>query len=130
MQWYAAIMPDRLTQAYVDARYFERNVALVQVLLDRAEIENGRQAGRSIQICPPSASLLCESLPGAVGASNGLPARDFYLPGKSARAQALEASTHNQRLLEQIPMAETERKALIGDQTALEQLAKGSSLSE
>ena len=44
-QWYAAITPDKLTQAYVDARYFERNVAVVQVLLDRAAIESGA-AGR------------------------------------------------------------------------------------
>jgi hypothetical protein len=55
---------------------------------------------------------------------------DFYVPGDSARAQALEANTHNQRLLEQIPMTEIERKALTGDQAALEQLAKGCSLSK
>jgi hypothetical protein len=55
---------------------------------------------------------------------------DFYVPGDSARAQALEASTDNLRLLEQIPMTETERKALTGDQAALEQLAKRSSLPE
>jgi hypothetical protein len=30
---------DKLTPAYLDARYFERNVAVVQVLLDRAAIE-------------------------------------------------------------------------------------------
>jgi hypothetical protein len=47
---------------------------------------------------------------------------DFYVPGDSTRAQALEASTHNQRLLEQIPVTETERKALAGDQLALQQL--------
>jgi hypothetical protein len=40
-QWYAAITPDRLAQAYVDARYFERNVVVIQVLLDRAAIESG-----------------------------------------------------------------------------------------
>ena len=37
---------------------------------------------------------------------------------------------HNQRLLEEIPMTETERKALTGDQAALEQLANASSLSD
>jgi hypothetical protein len=55
---------------------------------------------------------------------------DFYAPGDSARAPAHGANIHNQRLLEQIPMTETERKALTGDQVALEQLTKGSSLSE
>jgi hypothetical protein len=43
-QWYAAITPDKLTQAYLKARYFERNVAVVQVLLDRAAIEDGSAA--------------------------------------------------------------------------------------
>jgi len=51
---------------------------------------------------------------------------DFYVPGNSTRAQALEANTHNQRLLEQIPVTETERKALEGDQTALQQLIEAS----
>jgi hypothetical protein len=55
---------------------------------------------------------------------------DFYVPGNSAKAQALEANAHNQSLLEQIPMTETERKALTGDQAALEHLVKGCSLSE
>jgi integrase len=40
-QWYAAVTPEKLTQAYVDARYFERTVAVVQVLLDRDAIESG-----------------------------------------------------------------------------------------
>jgi len=30
---------DKLTEAYLDARHFERNVAVVQVLLDHADIE-------------------------------------------------------------------------------------------
>jgi hypothetical protein len=74
-QWYAAITPDRLTQAYVDTRYFERNVAVVQVLFGSCrDREWGVRQGRSIQICPSWAWLLCESLLGAVPASNGLPA--------------------------------------------------------
>jgi site-specific recombinase XerD len=43
-QWYAAVTPEKLTQAYVDARYLERNVAVVQVLLHRAAIESGAAA--------------------------------------------------------------------------------------
>lgn len=43
-QWYAKVTPDKLTEAYLDARYFERNVAVVQILLDRAAIESGAAA--------------------------------------------------------------------------------------
>jgi hypothetical protein len=49
---------------------------------------------------------------------------DFYVPRDSSKAQALEANAHNQRLLEQIPVTETERKALAGDRSALEELVK------
>jgi Phage integrase family len=42
-QWYAKVTPDKLTEAYLDARYFERNVAVVQVLLDRSAIEGGQR---------------------------------------------------------------------------------------
>ena len=47
---------------------------------------------------------------------------EFYVPGDSAKAQALEADAHNLKLLEQIPVTETERKALEGDRKALQKL--------
>lgn len=47
---------------------------------------------------------------------------EFYMPGDSARAQELEANAHNLKLLEQIPVSETERKALEGDHKALQKL--------
>jgi hypothetical protein len=47
---------------------------------------------------------------------------EFYVPSDSTKAQALEADTHNLKLLEQIPMTETERKALEGDRKALQKL--------
>lgn len=47
---------------------------------------------------------------------------EFYLPGNSTKAQALEADAHNLKLLEQISVTETERKALEGDRKALKKL--------
>jgi len=44
------------------------------------------------------------------------------VPGDSAKAQALEADAHNLKRLEQIPVTETERKALEGDRKALQKL--------
>ena len=49
--------------------------------------------------------------------------RTFRIERKSVRPKGVgEATTHNQHLLEQIPVTETERKALAGDQAALKQL--------
>jgi hypothetical protein len=50
--------------------------------------------------------------------------------GTRPRPKRSKQNEHNQRLLEQIPMTETERKALTGDQAALEHLVKSCSLSE
>jgi hypothetical protein len=50
------------------------------------------------------------------------------VPGDSARAQALEADAHNLKLLEQIPVTETERQALEGDRKALQKLIGASNL--
>lgn len=47
---------------------------------------------------------------------------EFYVPGSSSKGQALEADAHNLKLLEQIPVTETERKALEGDRKALRKL--------
>jgi integrase len=124
-QWYAAVTPDKLTQAYVDARYFERNVAVVQVLLDRAAIETGAAArGEAYKYVHLGHGYCANPYWAQCQHRMACQRCDFYVPGNSTKAQALEASTHNQHLLEQIPMTETERKALAGDQEALKRLSE------
>lgn len=122
-QWYATVSPHKLTQAYVDARYFERNVAVVQVLLDRTAIESGAAGkGESYKFVHLGHGYCANPYWAQCQHRMACQRCDFYVPGDSTRAQALEANTHNQRLLEQIPVTETERKALAGDQAALKQL--------
>jgi hypothetical protein len=124
-QWYAAITPDKLTQAYLDARYFERNVAVVQVLLDRAAIENGSAArGEAYKYVHLGHGYCANPYWAQCQHRMACQRCDFYVPRDSSKAQALEANAHNQRLLEQIPVTETERKALAGDRSALEELVK------
>ncbi len=126
-QWYATVSPDKLTQAYVDARYFERNVAVVQVLLDRTAIESGAAGkGESYKFVHLGHGYCANPYWAQCQHRMACQRCDFYVPGDSTRAQALEANTHNQRLLEQIPVTETERKALAGDQAALKQLIEAS----
>ena len=57
-QWYAAVTPAKLTEAYLDTRYFERNVAVIQVLLDRAVIETGTDKRCGLQVCTPWTRVL------------------------------------------------------------------------
>jgi hypothetical protein len=122
-QWYAAVTPETLTQAYVDARYFERNVAVVQVLLDRSAIESGAAArGEPYKYVNLGHGYCSNPYWSQCQHRMACQRCDFYVPGESGRAQALEASDHNQHLMEQIPMTETERKALAADQAALDKL--------
>ena len=126
-QWYATVSPDKLTQAYVDARYFDRNVAVVQVLLDRNAIESGAAGrGEAYKFIHLGHGLCSNPYWAQCQHRMACQRCDFYVPGDSTRAQALEANTHNQRLLEQIPVTETERKALGGDQAALKLLIEAS----
>ena len=130
-QWYATVSPDKLTQAYVDARYFERNVAVVQVLLDRDAIESGAAGkGEAYKFVHLGHGLCSNPYWSQCQHRMACQRCDFYVPGDSTRAQALEANTHNQRLLEQIPVTETERKALAGDQAALRLLIEADPASE
>lgn len=122
-QWYAKVTPDKLTEAYLDAGYVERNVAVVQVLLDRAAIESGAAAkGETYKYVHLGHGYCANPYWAQCVHRMACQRCEFYLPGDSAKSQALEADTHNLKLLEQIPITETERKALEGDRKALQKL--------
>ncbi len=50
---------------------------------------------------------------------------DFYLPKQSSQAQLLEAKDGPQRMLVQVPLTDTGRAAIQGDQTAVDRLIAG-----
>ena len=122
-QHYARITPLTLTKAYTDADYFARNIRTIEVLLDRDAITNGT-AGQGgpfefydlghgyctytfFEQCPHRMACAC---------------CDFYLPKQSSQAQLLEAKDGLQRMLVQVPLTDTERAAVEGDQTAIDRL--------
>jgi hypothetical protein len=111
--WYAKVTPDKLVEAYLDARYFERNVAVVRVLLDRASIESGAAEKGEMYKYVHLGHGYCAN-PYWLQCVHRMACQrcEFYLPGDSAKAQALEADAHNLKLLEQISVIETERKGL------------------
>jgi hypothetical protein len=124
-QWYAKVTPDKLTEAYLDARYFERNVAVVQILLNRAAIESGAAAkGETYKYVHLGHGYCANPYWAQCVHRMACQRCEFYVPGDSTKAQALEADAHNLKLLEQIPVTETERKALEGDRKALQKLIR------
>ena len=99
----------------------------VQVLLDRGAIESGAASrGEAYKFVHLGHGYCANPYWAQCQHRMACQRCDFYVPGDSTRAQALEANTHNQRLMEQIPITETERKALAGDQAALQQLIEAS----
>jgi integrase len=125
-QHYARITPLTLTKAYTDAGYFARNVRTIEVLLDRDAITNG-EAGQGGPFefydlghgyCSYS---FFEQCPHRMACARC----DFYVPKESSEAQLLEAKDSLQRMLVQVPLTDTERAAVEGDQTAVDRLLGG-----
>jgi hypothetical protein len=129
-KWYAALGHTRLAREYLSAEYFERNVAVVNVLLDRDAIVSGAAARGEPYKYVHLGHGYCSNPYWAKCAHRMVCQRcEFYVPLDSARVAALEASEHNLRLLEQIPITESEKRALEADLDTLNRLS-GSGLAQ
>ena len=122
-QHYTQITPTRLTQAYVDAGYFARNLRTVEVLIDREAVQSGAAAtGTPWQYFDLGHGYCTynffEQCPHRMACARC----DFYLPKVSTRAQLVEAKGHLQRMLTAIPLTEGERAAVEDGAAAVEQL--------
>jgi hypothetical protein len=125
-QHYARITPLTLTKAYTDAGYFARNVRTIEVLLDRDAITNGTAAGGGPFEFYDLGHGYCsytffEQCPHRMACARC----DFYLPKPSSQAQLLEAKGSLQRMVVQIPLTDSERAAVDGDQAAIDRLLDG-----
>lgn len=119
-QSYARIDPTRLAKKYADSGYLERNMALIEVLLDVEalkadksdaalyyEMGHGLCSNPYWHKCPyRMACVRCE----------------FYVAGE--QAQYVRAKKGVRRMLEQIPLTDEERRAAEGDERALDELLK------
>lgn len=121
-QHYVAITPTKLTKAYTDAGYFERNTRVINVLLDRDEmaatsgkgepwlhydLSHGWCSFEFFDKCPHR--MACARC-------------DFYIPKDSSRAQLLEAKENIHHFVKAIPVTDEEEEAADGDQAAIKRL--------
>jgi integrase len=122
-QQYVKTSPLRLTRAYADADYLERNLRTIQVLIDQEAVKNG-DAARGLpwqyydlghgyctydffDQCPHR--MVCAKC-------------SFYVPKGSSKAQLLESKANLQRMLQAIPLLEDERAAVEDGLEAVEKL--------
>ncbi len=112
-QYYAKITPTKLAKAYQDAGYFDRNVRMIEVLLDQEAIQSGAAANGEPWKYYDMGHGFCtydffDQCPHRMACAKCC----FYRPKTSARGQLLEGKAHLQRMLQAIPLLDDERAAV------------------
>ncbi len=122
-QHYVKIKPSKLTQAYTQAGYFDRNLRTIKVLLDQEVIRSGACGHGETWKYYDLGHGYCsydffDQCPHRMACAKCA----FYIPKESSAAQILEAKTSLQQMLQQIPLTEDETSAVIDGVEALEKL--------
>jgi hypothetical protein len=124
-QHYVKITPTKLTQAYREAGYFDRNLRTIRVLLDQEAIRSGAPASGEAWKYYDLGHGYCsydffDQCPHRMACAKCA----FYIPKESSAAQLLEAKTHLQHMLQHIPLTDVEIAAVEDGLQALEQLQR------
>jgi integrase len=120
---YVTTTPTRLARAYADAGYFERNLRVIEVLLDQEVIQSGRAAGGEPWKYYDLGHGYCtydffDQCPHRMACAKC----GFYVPKDSSQALFLEGKANLQRMLQAIPLLEDERAAVEDGVAAYEKL--------
>lgn len=110
----------RVTEAYTSSDYFERNLRLVDVLVDQDAVRSGETApwmhyDLGHGYCTHDFFAACVHRMACARCT-------FYLPKSSTQAQMLEAKTNLRRMMQEIALTDEETAAVEGDIAALERL--------
>ncbi len=117
---YLAIRPTRLAATFAQA---DRMAHMIEVLLDHEAVVNGDAAtGQPYKFYDLGDSFCTNPFWSTCPHRMACARCDFNLPKESSRAQALEARTSVQRLLEEVPLSDDERTAAEGDRDAVDRL--------
>lgn len=112
-QYYAKITPTKLTKAYQDAGYFERNLRTISVLIDQEAIRSGAAVNNQPWKYYDLGHGYCtydffDQCPHRMACAKC----SFYQPKASSKAQLLEAKANLQRMQQEIPLTEPEKMAV------------------
>jgi integrase len=120
-QHYVAFTPTRLARAYTEAHYFQRNLRMINVLIDQEAIKSGATDGawRYYDLGHGFCSYeFFDQCPHRMACARC----DFYILKESSRADLITSKTGMIRLLQEIPLTDDERAAVDGDKAAIERL--------
>jgi integrase len=122
-QHYVAFTPTRLARAYTEAHYFQRNLRLINVLIDQDAIKRGatEEPWRYYDLGHGWCTYeFFDQCPHRMACARC----DFYIPKASSKADLSAAKTGMIHMLQEIPLTDDERAAVDGDVTAIERLLK------
>jgi integrase len=112
-QFYTRITPTKLVNAYRDAGYFGRNLRTIEVLIDQEAVTSGAAAQDLPWKYYDLGHGYCtydffDQCPHRMACARCA----FYRPKASSQGQLLEAKSHLQRMLQEIPLTDDERAAV------------------
>ena len=121
-QHYVKVTPTRLAKSYSDAGYFERNVRMVEVLVDKEVVmagSAGREPWRYFDLGHGYCTYeFFDQCPHRMACAKCA----FYRPKGSTEAQLLEAKANLLRMQQAIPLKDEELAAVEEGVTAMERL--------
>ena len=120
-QHYVAFAPTRLARAYSDAQYFQRNLRMMEVLIDRQAI-NKDQTDEPWRYYDLGHGLCSYEFFDQCPHRMACARCDFYVPKESSRGDMITSKTGMIRMLQEIPLTDDERAAVEGDKDALDRL--------
>jgi integrase len=120
---YVRFAPTRLARAYTEAQYFQRNLRMMDVLVDQQAIQDkatdkpwryydlghGLCSYEFFDQCPHR--MACARC-------------DFYIPKESSQADLVASKAGMVHMLQEIPLTDDERAAVEGDKDAIDRLLK------
>jgi hypothetical protein len=123
-QHYAKITPTKLAKSYADADYFERNIRMVDVLIDQDVVASGEARHEAWKFydlghgyCTYDFFTQCPHRMACAKCS-------FYRPKGSSQAQFLEAKANLLRFKQEIPLTDEEQAAVDDGVAAMEAMDK------
>jgi len=122
-QHYVAFTPTRLARAYTSAEYFQRNLRMMNVLVDQQAIKSraNDQPWRYYDLGHGLCSYeFFDQCPHRMACARC----DFYIPKSSSQADLITAKAGMLHMLQEIPLTDDEKAAVDGDVHAVERLLK------
>jgi hypothetical protein len=121
-QHYARVTPTKLSRAYTDAQYFQRNLRTIDVLIDQEAVRSGAAAGEPWRFYDLGHGYCTYDFFDQCPHRMACAKCAFYRPKESAKPLFIEGKTGLLRLKQEIPLTEAEVAAVDDGVVAFDKL--------